>query len=101
MIHYSCDLCKRELNPSDDVRYVVRMQVTQEVEPQGADETDDDRDYLEEIQDMLARMGDTLDDISSLTGSEMRFDLCPECARKFAKNPLGRDLTTHLSFSQN
>lgn len=101
MVHYSCDLCKRDLCPDEDVRFVVRMQISQEVEPQGADESDDDRDYLEEIQDTLARMGDTLDDIGAAIGAEMRFDLCPECARKFAKNPLGRDLSKKLMFSKN
>lgn len=101
MIHYSCDLCKRELSPSDDLRFVVRMQLSQEVEPQGTGESEDDRDYLDELQDMLARMGDTLDDIGGAIGTEMRFDLCPECARKFAKNPLGRDLSKQPMFSEN
>jgi hypothetical protein len=100
MIHYSCDLCKRELDPQDDVRYVVRMEISQEIEPVGADESDDDRDYLEEMQDMLERLGDSLDDIHRAVDKEMRFDLCPQCARKFVKNPLGRDLN-QFQFSKN
>ncbi len=101
MIHYSCDLCKRDLHPNDETCYVVRIEISQQVNPLGADEAEDDRDYLEEIQDMLSRMGDTLDDVSAEAPKELRFDLCPECARKYARNPLGRDLAKKLMFSKN
>ena len=30
-----------------------------------------------------------------------RFDLCPECYRKFIKNPIGHEAPAHLGFSQN
>lgn len=101
MVHYSCDLCKRELDPQDDVRYVVRMEISQEAEPIGADECEDDRDYLEEMQDMLEQMGDTLDDINQAMDKELRFDLCHDCARRFVKNPLGRDPAKKFQFSKN
>jgi hypothetical protein len=89
------------LDPADDARYVVRMEISQVIDPPGADEPDDDRDYLEEMQEVLERMGDTLDDLAAATDRQLRFDLCPECARKFIKNPLGRDLAKTLEFSKN
>lgn len=101
MVHYSCDLCKRVLDPQDDVRYVVRMEISQEIDPIGADESEDDRDYLGEMHDMLAQIGDSFEEISEAMDREMRFDLCPECARRFVKNPLGRDLAKHFQFSKN
>ena len=33
MIRYSCDLCKRDLDPEDDLRYVVKMEVYAAFDP--------------------------------------------------------------------
>ncbi len=90
MIRYSCDLCKRDLDPQHDLRYVVRIEVFAAMEP-GRDE-DDDNDHLQEIQDILERLDDAEDDqIGEEVCQQLRFDLCPECRRKFMKNPLGRE----------
>lgn len=100
MIHYSCDLCKRELKPSDDARYVVRIEMIQEIDSSSDAEPVDDRDYLDEMQDILEQMSDSYEELSDALGKTHRFDLCPECARKFAKNPLGRELK-QFDFSKN
>jgi hypothetical protein len=102
MIHHSCDLCKREIEPEQDVRYVVKIEVYAALDP-ALDETDDDRDGLAEVQEMLARMeeadGDELaeDDVYQ----QLRFDLCPECRKRFLKHPLGRVAVKQFDFSQN
>ena len=31
----------------------------------------------------------------------MRFDLCPECRKRFLKHPLGREAVKQFDFSQN
>jgi hypothetical protein len=31
----------------------------------------------------------------------LRFDLCPDCRRKFVKNPLGREVAKAFGFSSN
>ena len=54
MIHYSCDCCKRVLDP-EDLRYVVKMEVYAAFDPSAMDELDDDRDHLQEIQEILQR----------------------------------------------
>ena len=54
MIHHSCDLCKRLIDTEQDVRYVVKIEVYAALDP-ALDEADDDRDGLQEVQDMLAR----------------------------------------------
>ena len=90
MIRYSCDLCKRDLDSQHDLRYVVKMEIFAAMEP-SADE-EDDNDHLEEIQDILERLDDADDDqIGEEVCQQLRFDLCPECRRKFMKNPLGRE----------
>jgi hypothetical protein len=66
------------------------MEIFAAMEP-SADE-EDDNDHLEEIQDILERLDDADDDqIGEEVCQQLRFDLCPECRRKFMKNPLGRE----------
>jgi hypothetical protein len=100
MIRYSCDMCKREIDPRDDLRYAVKIEVYAAFDPLAIEE--DDRDHLEEIQDILERLEDAeSDEIGEDVYQQLRFDLCPECRRKFLQNPLGRESTTILDFSEN
>jgi hypothetical protein len=65
---------------------------------------EDDRDHLEEIQDILERMEDADDEqIGEEVFQQLRFDLCPDCRRKFLKNPLGREgaIAKVVGFSKN
>jgi hypothetical protein len=102
MIRYSCDLCKRELDPQDDLRYVVKVEVYAAFDPSAAGDDDEDRDHLEEIQDILERMEDSDNDaIGDDVYQQLRFDLCPECRKKFIKNPLGRETAKAFGFSSN
>jgi hypothetical protein len=101
MIHYSCDCCKRAFEP-DDLRYVVKMEVYAAFDPAAMDELDDDRDHLQEIQEILQRSDDATDpQIGSDVYEQLRFDLCPECRKKFVQNPLGRELSKQFHFSKN
>ncbi len=91
MIRYTCDWCKRELDPQNDLRYVVKIEVYAAFDPAATDSDEDDRDHLEEIQDILERMDDSANDqIGEDVYQQLRYDLCPECRKKFVKNPLGR-----------
>jgi hypothetical protein len=101
MIHYTCDMCKRELDPNEDLRYVVKMEVYAAMDPL-ADEADDDRDHMEEIQEIIARIEDDNDpNIGDDVYQQVRFDLCPECRRKFLKDPLGLEPAKAFQFSTN
>jgi hypothetical protein len=102
MIRYSCDLCKRDLDPEEDLRYVVKMEVYAAFDPVVTDDEDDDRDHLQEIQDILERLEDAENDqIGDDVYQQLRFDLCPKCRRKFLRNPLGREAAKAVHFSQN
>jgi hypothetical protein len=103
MIHYSCDLCGRDLNARDDLRYVVKMEVFAALEPNAADNDEgDDRDHLEEIQEILERLDDLEDpQIGDDVYQQLRFDLCPSCRERFLKSPLGREVAKLVGFSQN
>jgi hypothetical protein len=101
MIHYTCDCCKRQLDP-DDLRYVVKMEVCAAFDPSASNELDDDRDHLQEIQEILQRCEDTADaPVAGEVYEQLRFDLCCECRKKFIKNPLGRELSKQFDFSKN
>jgi hypothetical protein len=102
MIHYSCDRCKRVLDPEEDLRYVVKLEVYAEIDPVDADDVEDDRDHLLEISEILERMEDSDSDyIGDDVYQKKRFDLCADCYKKFIRNPLGREVTVPLGFSQN
>lgn len=103
MIHYSCDRCGRPIDPQEEARHVVRIEVETVIEEtNGLSLDDDDRDHLLELHEILER-GDDLGE--SLMGEcafeRRRFDLCTECHRKFLKNPIGREAAKQLDFSQN
>ena len=101
MIRYTCDCCKRNLDP-DDLRYVVKLEVYAALDPTASDEADDDRDHLQEIQQILQRSEDEADEqIGSDVYQQLRYDLCPDCRKKFLRNPLGRDASAKFEFSKN
>ena len=101
MIHYTCDVCKRELDPKEDLRYVVKIEIAAAFDPV-VDEEEDDRDHLQEIQDLLEHLQDTESShIGDEVYQELRFDLCPECRKRFIKNPLGREVAKLCEFSEN
>ncbi len=102
MIRYSCDLCGRNLDPRDDLRYVVKMEIYAALSPLASDEGEDDRDHLEDVQDVIERMEDAeSDQIGEDVYQQLRFDLCPECRRRFVKSPLGREIAKICDFSEN
>jgi hypothetical protein len=102
MIRYTCDVCHRELDPEEELRYVVKMEVYAAFDPTAVCEDDDDRDHLQEIQDILERIEDAEDErIGDDVYQQMRFDLCAECRKKFLTNPLGREVAKAFDFSEN
>ena len=101
MIHYTCDCCKSRIDATDELRYIVRLEVYAALDPL-ADEADDDRDHLLEIQEVLERLDDPCEEqVSDEVYHLQRFDLCRDCRQRFVQNPLGRPSATHLNFSQN
>jgi hypothetical protein len=102
MIHYSCDRCKRVLDRTEDLRYVITMEVQAAMDPLEDNDPDEDRDHLLEIQEILERIEDSeRESVGDDVYQRRRFDLCPECYRKFIKNPMGSESPAHLGFSHN
>lgn len=102
VIHYSCDSCKRPIHSKHDLRYVVHMDIRARMDCEHSQVEDEDRDLLQEVGDIL----DTAMELDSeLIGEDicrqMQFDLCANCYRRFVKNPLGRENTADVTFSNN
>ena len=101
MIHFTCDVCKRTLDPETDLRYVVRMEVYVALDHDDA-ASDDDRDHLEEIDDLLEGADDLeASEIGGEAYQQLRFDVCSECRQRFLRDPLGRRVSQQLDFSKN
>ena len=101
MIHYSCDRCKRAIETDEELRYSVNVKI--EVALDSLEfETDDDRDHLNELHEILERLDDSeREEISQSAYQTRRFDLCSDCHREYVKNPLAIDATAKLGFSEN
>jgi hypothetical protein len=56
MIHFTCDRCKRVIDPEQELRYVVRMEIEAAMDPIHESEPADDRDHLLEIDEILERV---------------------------------------------
>ena len=101
MLHFSCDRCKRELE-RDDLRYVVKIEIHAAMDPVNESEVEDDRDHLMEIEDILENaLDEECDAIGDDIFQRRRYDLCPDCYRRFVQNPLGREVKVSLGFSKN
>ncbi len=102
MIHYSCDVCKCDLDPNHDISYVVRMEVyPAPCEASGA--IDNDREHLDDIHEILERIDEFEADgelPENDTYQTRRFDLCGACCRRFLKEPLGRRAAPQFDFSK-
>ena len=102
MIHYSCDMCKCELDRKHDVTYVVRMEVYPA--PNEADAgIDNDRDHLEDIQEVLERFDEfESDGVLPETDAyqKHRLDLCRSCCDSLMREALGRRGASQFDFSK-
>lgn len=116
MIHYTCDRCKRAIDPETEVRYVVEIDVRMAGVAMPSDEPMEDLDQLAELHDQLQRelnaelggpLQAQLDEIEDVVcGSDIddgpeQFDLCEQCHEAFVSNPLGRETTVGYGFSNN
>ncbi|MBI85685.1 MAG: hypothetical protein CMJ81_21025 [Planctomycetaceae bacterium] len=102
MIHHTCDRCKRLLDPTEDLRYVVKMEAFAVMEPVKLGDVEDDRDHLLEVHEILEQLDQQgTSGISEHLFQKLRYDLCSDCHRKFIKDPLGHKSTGQFDFSPN
>jgi hypothetical protein len=105
MVHFTCDLCGKDLTHTGDQRYVVKIAAYAGFDPNQITEDDLDDDHMEAIADLLHRQeaegGSCSPDLDAPAFKGFRFDLCPECHARFLKDPLNRESMRLLNFSEN
>jgi hypothetical protein len=102
MVHYTCDLCGKDLTASSDPRYVVKISAYAGFDPNQITEEDLDDDHMEAISELLRHdEGCSCSEVGAPAFKGFRFDLCAACHGKFLKDPLGRELVRSLDFSPN
>jgi len=99
MLHFTCDLCGKELRPEEDHRFVVKIEAYAAHDPAELTEEDLDEDHMEEISQLLREDGD--DTEVAAARHNFRYDLCPECHKRFLRDPLGREGVQKFDFSKN
>lgn len=100
MIHYTCDLCAKELD--DEQRYAVKIEAFADHDPAELTEDDLNEDHMEVVSQMIQEMAEN-DETAELTptSKQCRFDLCCECYQRFLRDPLGRERSQKVVFSKN
>ena len=103
MLHVTCDLCRKEMCPGHDHRYVVKIEVFAAHDPGKITEADLEDDHMEAVSELLREMEDNLEDpdLAEPTYKHFRYDLCPECHQKFLRDPLGKEVAQKFDFSKN
>lgn len=101
MVHFTCDLCGKDLTASGDPRYVVKIEAYPGFDPTEITEEDLHEDHMEAVAQILQRDEALSDELSAPTHKGFRFDLCPACHVKFLKDPLGREFLRSFDFSKN
>ena len=88
--------------PLDERRYVVKLETYPVFDPDELTEDDLTEDNLQAVAKLIQQMEITGEDPLRDEGAQShRYDLCPRCHARFAKDPLGRDTVRRLNFSEN
>ncbi len=103
MMHVTCDGCHKELFAGEEYHFVVKIEVFAAPATPELTEADLDEDHMEEVSKLLCDMEDRgeEDECEEPARRHFRYDLCAECHKRFARDPLGRDAAQKLSFSKN
>jgi hypothetical protein len=100
MVHYSCDLCGRDVA---EARFVVKIEVFAGHDPAKLTEADLDEDTIDGLSRELEEAGEDADlsDRIPPARSAFRFDLCPACHARYVRSPLAREADKKFHFSEN
>lgn len=99
MIHYTCDMCGKSLNPESEERFRVLIDVEQ-MRP-----GEDDSDLEHELPDVIP-----FDELEPIPEDQeglfqnLKFDLCSECVQVYLQDPLAKrpnPRPKHLRFLDN
>jgi hypothetical protein len=87
MVHFTCDLCGRDV---DRQRFVVKMEAFAASQSEALTEDDLEDSNLEAVAEILRDMEDGLPCTLPAPTRHWRFDLCPDCHGRFSRDPLSK-----------
>jgi hypothetical protein len=102
MIHYTCDRCRRTIDPRSEIRYTVSIEVAVAcAEPcRDLPSEEDDVEGLDELDAIVAGL-DEGGDADNLELTARMYDLCSCCHARFVADPLGAGSAAGVGFSDN
>jgi hypothetical protein len=101
MLHITCDLCGKELDTGAD-HYVVKIEVFAAHDPGEITEADLEEDHMEAVSQMLRDAEDRGGpDRIEPTSQQFRYDMCPECRKRFVRDPLAKETAQKFDFGEN
>ena len=102
MLHFTCDLCGKELEDGAH-RFVVKIEVFAAHEPAEITEADLDEDNLEAVAQQLQESpDDSAGSVREPLTRNFRYDLCSVCRKRYERAPLRREVAAQkFDFSEN
>jgi hypothetical protein len=89
MNHLSCDLCGKDLQAEEEVRYEVHIEVKAAYDTLRLGAEDLNKDYRAEIARVLRQLeGFSTPEAQDQVFRAFDFDLCAACQRRYVENPL-------------
>jgi hypothetical protein len=89
MIRFRCDGCGLDLARDGSNHYIIRIEAFAAAGNLEFTQKDLAKDHDAEIRKVLAQMeGRSPDELEDQVYRSFRYDLCPECHRRFLQNPL-------------
>lgn len=90
MVHFTCDMCGKELLVDEETRFVVNVEVHAAYDPMEITEADLESDIDEEIRELVNEMKEMdAEELEDQVRKTFRFDLCPSCWEQYIADPLG------------
>jgi hypothetical protein len=101
MIHFTCDMCGKEMPEDCKDRHIVQIDVRPANSSWELTEADIEEDNLAKISQMLKAEESEISDFGDARPETMRLDLCSVCRESFLEDPLRRQATAKYNFSKN
>lgn len=102
MVHFTCDLCGKDLPSKGGPRYVIKIDISPARDNDLICDEDLADDNMEAISQLLQQIEETGgDECHVAQRKSLRYDLCPECLRRYEKDPLNCGVVLSLAFSKN
>jgi len=89
MIHYRCDGCGIDLESNGSNHFIVKIEVFAAAGRLEFTNEELQRDHSAELRRLIGELETSSpDDIEDQVYRAMRYDLCPDCQRRFLAGPL-------------